>query len=197
MALIPNCAANRHMHFTLDGTGPARFDPPDLKDWPTNIAAAASGAMTKVNLDTLTRAEAAAWKPGQRLLLTGKLLTGRDAAHRRMAEMMKRGEPLPVSLDGRMIYYVGPVDPCAARPSARAGPTTANRMDRYSEVMLGQTGLIGMIGKAERGEETRRLIAKYGRRLPDRRWRRRLSDLEGHQGLARARLPRSGHGGDP
>lgn len=162
VALIPNCAANRHMHFTLDGTGPAHFDPPDLRDWPATIAASASGAMTKVNLDTLTRADVGRWKPGQRLLLTGKLLTGRDAAHRRMAEMMKRGEPLPVSLENRMIYYVGPVDPVRGEAVGPAGPTTANRMDRYTEVMLSQTGLIGMIGKAERGEDTRALIAKHG-----------------------------------
>jgi fumarate hydratase, class I len=162
VALIPNCAANRHMHFTLDGSGPARFEPPDLKDWPANIAAAASGAMTHVNLDTLNRADVARWKPGQRLLLTGKLLTGRDAAHRRMAEMMKRGEALPVSLENRMIYYVGPVDPVRGEAVGPAGPTTANRMDRYTEVMLRQTGLIGMIGKAERGEETRALIARFG-----------------------------------
>ena len=162
VALIPNCAANRHMHFTLDGMGPAHFDPPDLRDWPAAIAASASGAMTKVNLDTLTRADVALWKPGQRLLLTGKLLTGRDAAHRRMAEMMKRGEALPVSLENRMIYYVGPVDPVRGEAVGPAGPTTANRMDRYTDVMLSQTGLIGMIGKAERGEDTRALIAKYG-----------------------------------
>lgn len=162
VALIPNCAANRHMHFTLDGSGPARFDPPDLKDWPANIAAAASGAMTKIDLDTLTRADVATWKPGQRLLLTGKLLTGRDAAHRRMADMIKRGEALPVSLENRMIYYVGPVDPVRGEAVGPAGPTTANRMDRYTEVMLSQTGLIGMIGKAERGEDTRALIAKHG-----------------------------------
>ncbi len=162
VALIPNCAANRHMHFTLDGSGPARFDPPDMKDWPSQIAAAASGAMTKVNLDALTKADVAAWTPGQRMLLSGHLLTGRDAAHRRLAQMMARGEALPVSLANRMIYYVGPVDPVRGEAVGPAGPTTANRMDRYTDAMLDGTGLIGMIGKAERGEETRASIARHG-----------------------------------
>ena len=162
VALIPNCAANRHVHFTLDGAGPATFTPPDMADWPTPIAARASNAMTHANLDTLSRAEIAQWKPGQRLLLSGKLLTGRDAAHKRMSDMLARGEPLPVSLQDRMIYYVGPVDAVRDEAVGPAGPTTANRMDRYTETMLSQTGLIGMIGKAERGDETRTAIARHG-----------------------------------
>ncbi len=162
VALIPNCAANRHVHFTLDGHGPARFDPPDLQDWPAAISARAAGAMTHVDLDTLTKTEIATWRPGQRLLLSGRLLTGRDAAHKRMADMMARGEPLPVSLQNRMIYYVGPVDPVRDEAVGPAGPTTANRMDRYTDAMLTDTGLLGMIGKAERGDDTRAAIARHG-----------------------------------
>jgi fumarate hydratase class I len=162
VALIPNCAANRHIHLALDGSGPAKIEMPDLADWPADIAGAARGAMRQVSLDTLSKADVAHWRPGERLLLSGKLLTGRDAAHRRMAEMMSRGEPLPVSLENRMIYYVGPVDPVAGEAVGPAGPTTANRMDRYSEMMLGRTGLLGMVGKAERDEETRAAIARHG-----------------------------------
>jgi fumarate hydratase, class I len=161
VALIPNCAANRHVHFTLDGSGPATFDPPDLADWPADIAAKAGPHMTRVNLGTLTKAETSRWQPGQKLLLTGTLLTGRDAAHKRMVEMMARGEPLPVSLDGKLIYYVGPVDAVRDEAVGPAGPTTSNRMDRFTEAMLAKTGLIGMIGKAERGEEARQSIARH------------------------------------
>ena len=162
VALIPNCAANRHIHFRLDGSGPAVFEAPDLSDWPADIAARAGPHMTRVNLDGLTKADVAAWKPGQRLLLTGTLLTGRDAAHKRMVEIMARGEKLPVSLEGKMIYYVGPVDAVRGEAVGPAGPTTSNRMDRYTEAMLAGTGLIGMIGKAERGEEARQAIARHG-----------------------------------
>ncbi len=162
VALIPNCAANRHVHFTLDGSGPARFDAPDLADWPDDIVARAGAHMTRVDLDTLTRAETATWRPGQKLLLTGTLLTGRDAAHKRMAAMLARGEPLPVSLDGKLIYYVGPVDAVRDEAVGPAGPTTSERMDRYSDVLLSGTGLLGMVGKAERGDETRRTLARYG-----------------------------------
>lgn len=161
VALIPNCAANRHIHLSLDGSGPAKIEMPDLADWPADIAATARGAMRQVSLDTLTKADVTHWRPGERLLLSGKLLTGRDAAHRRMAEMMRRGEPLPVSLENRLIYYVGPVDPVRGEAVGPAGPTTANRMDRYSEMMLG-TGLLGMVGKAERDEDTRAAIARHG-----------------------------------
>jgi fumarate hydratase, class I len=162
VALIPNCAANRHVHFTLDGSGPASFDAPDLDDWPSNIAASAGAHMTRVNLDSLTKAETNTWKPGQKLLLTGTLLTGRDAAHKRMVEMIARGEPLPISLQNKLIYYVGPVDPVRGEAVGPAGPTTSNRMDRFTETMLSKTGLIGMIGKAERGEDTRDAIARHG-----------------------------------
>ena len=162
VALIPNCAANRHMHFALDGSGPARFEPPDLSDWPETIAQAAASAATRVDLDRLTRDDVAAWKPGQRLLLSGTLLTGRDAAHKRMVDMIARGEPLPVSLKDRIIYYVGPVDAVRDEAVGPAGPTTSNRMDRFTDTILRETGLIGMIGKAERGEEARAAIARHG-----------------------------------
>lgn len=162
VALIPNCAANRHIHFTLDGSGPAKFDPPDLKDWPQPVADAAASVATRVDLDRLTKTEIATWVPGQRLLLCGKLLTGRDAAHKRMAELIRRGEMLPVDLAGRVIYYVGPVDPVRDEVVGPAGPTTSNRMDRYTELMLAETGLIAMVGKAERGEEARAAISRHG-----------------------------------
>ncbi len=162
VALIPNCAANRHIHFTLDGSGPAVFEAPDLADWPVDIAAQAGTHMTRINLDKLSKVDVAAWRPGQKLLLTGTLLTGRDAAHKRMVEMMARGEPLPVSLAGKMIYYVGPVDPVRGEAVGPAGPTTSNRMDRFTETILASTGLIGMIGKAERGPEACAAIAKHG-----------------------------------
>jgi fumarate hydratase class I len=162
VALIPNCAANRHIHFTLDGSGPARFEAPDLADWPADIAAKAGPHMTRVNLNTLTKAAVATWQPGQKLLLTGTLLTGRDAAHKRMVEMIGRGEPLPISLSNKMIYYVGPVDAVRGEAVGPAGPTTSNRMDRFTETMLAHTGLIGMIGKAERGPETCAAIARHG-----------------------------------
>jgi fumarate hydratase, class I len=162
VALIPNCAANRHIHFVLDGSGPATFEAPDLRDWPADIAAKAGPHMTRVDLDRLTKADIAAWQPGQRLLLTGTLLTGRDAAHKRMVEMLGRGEHLPVSLENKMIYYVGPVDPVRGEAVGPAGPTTSNRMDRFTETMLAKTGLIGMVGKAERGPEARDAIARHG-----------------------------------
>ena len=162
VALIPNCAANRHVHFVLDGTAPAQFDPPDLAAWPAAIAERAAAHATHVDLDTLTKADIARWQPGQRLLLSGHLLTGRDAAHKRMVDLIGRGEPLPVSLRGRVIYYVGPVDAVRDEVVGPAGPTTANRMDRFTDVLLRETGLIGMIGKAERGEEARAAIARHG-----------------------------------
>lgn len=162
VALIPNCAATRHVHFSLDGTGPARFDAPDPGDWPDDIRQSASAGVRKVDLDRLSRQEVATWQPGERLLLTGKLLTGRDAAHRRLVEMIGRGELLPVSLRGRVIYYVGPVDAVAGEAVGPAGPTTSNRMDRFTETILAHTGLVAMIGKAERGEEARQAIARHG-----------------------------------
>ncbi len=151
VAMIPNCAATRHAHFVLDGSGPAALEPPSLELWP-KLTYDVSKAR-RVNLDTVTRAEVAAWKPGEVLLLNGKLLTGRDAAHKRMTDMLHRGEKLPVDFTNRFIYYVGPVDPVGEEVVGPAGPTTATRMDRFTRHMLEQTGLLGMVGKAERGPE--------------------------------------------
>jgi fumarate hydratase class I len=150
VAIIPNCAATRHTHFTLDGSGPARIEPPSLADWP-QVAREAGGNVRQVNLDTVTREEIQHWKPGDTLLLNGKMLTGRDAAHKKMVDMLAAGEELPVDLTGRFIYYVGPVDPVRDEVVGPAGPTTATRMDKFTRTMLEQTGLMGMIGKAERG----------------------------------------------
>ena len=149
VAMIPNCAATRHAHFVLDGSGAVALDPPSLEDWPklTYDVSTARGA----NLATVTRQEVAAWKPGEVLLLNGKLLTGRDAAHKRMTDMLNRGEKLPVDFTNRFIYYVGPVDPVGNEVVGPAGPTTATRMDKFTRQMLEQTGLLGMVGKAERG----------------------------------------------
>ncbi|PLX54891.1 MAG: fumarate hydratase, partial [Chromatiales bacterium] len=150
--MIPNCAATRHAHFTLDGSGPATLEPPRIEDWPEITWSAAEGAR-RVNLDDLSRDEIATWKAGERLLLSGKLLTGRDAAHKRIADLLGRGEALPDGVDftNRVIYYVGPVDPVRDEVVGPAGPTTATRMDKFTRMMLEQTGLIGMVGKAERG----------------------------------------------
>ncbi len=150
VAMIPNCAATRHAHFTLDGSGAAKLDPPDLASWP-DVRWTPSPESRRVDVDTLTPAEVASWKPGERLLLSGKILTGRDAAHKRITEMLARGEPLPVDFTNRIIYYVGPVDPVRDEVVGPAGPTTATRMDKFTETMLSKTGLIAMIGKAERG----------------------------------------------
>ena len=152
VGMIPNCAATRHIHFTLDGNGPAVLTPPSLDEWPKVEWQPAADAR-RVNLDTVTREEIASWKPGETLLLSGKLLTGRDAAHKRIAEMLARGETLPVDFAGRFIYYVGPVDPVRDEVVGPAGPTTATRMDKFTDLMLEKTGLIGMVGKAERGAE--------------------------------------------
>jgi fumarate hydratase class I len=160
VAIIPNCAATRHVHFVLDGSGPAQLPVPRLQDWP-QIALDADETLRRVNLDTVTRAEMAQWKPGEKLLLSGKLLTGRDAAHKRLTEMASRGEPLPVDFSNRFIYYVGPVDPVRGEAVGPAGPTTATRMDRFTDFMLDNTGLLGMIGKAERGEETIQAIKRH------------------------------------
>jgi len=150
VAVIPNCAATRHTHFILDGSGPARLEAPGLEDWP-EIARETGGNVRQVNLDTVTREEIKEWKPGDTLLLNGKMLTGRDAAHKKMIDMMAAGEELPVDLKGRFIYYVGPVDPVADEVVGPAGPTTSTRMDKFTRTMLEKTGLMGMIGKAERG----------------------------------------------
>jgi len=150
VAIIPNCAATRHVHFTLDGSGTASLPVPRLEDWP-QITREAGDNVKRVNLDTVTAEEAASWQPGDTLLLNGKLLTGRDAAHKRMVDMLAKGESLPVDLRGRFIYYVGPVDPVGDEVVGPAGPTTATRMDKFTRTMLEQTGLQGMVGKAERG----------------------------------------------
>ncbi len=151
VAIIPNCAATRHAHFVLDGSGPAQLDPPNLEDWP-EITWEADETVRRVNLDTVTEKDIAQWKPGDTLLLSGKMLTGRDAAHKKMTDILARGEQLPVDLTGRFIYYVGPVDPIGDEAVGPAGPTTATRMDKFTRTMLEQTGLMGMIGKAERGQ---------------------------------------------
>ena len=152
VAMIPNCAATRHVHFTLDGSGPAELEIPDIDEWPDITWEAAEGAK-RVDLDTVTRDEVATWQPGETLLLSGKLFTGRDAAHKRILDLFDKGEGLPegVDLEGKFIYYVGPVDPVGNEVVGPAGPTTANRMDKFTDAMLEKTGLLGMIGKAERG----------------------------------------------
>ena len=151
VALIPNCAATRHCHFHLDGSGPAKLQPPRLEDWPAVTWTPDLKSATRVDLDSLTRQQVAAWTPGQKLLLNGKMLTGRDAAHKRIADMLAKGEKLPVDFTNRIIYYVGPVDPVGSEVVGPAGPTTATRMDKFTRMMLEQTGLISMVGKAERG----------------------------------------------
>jgi len=162
VAMIPNCAATRHAHITLDGSGPVALDPPKIEDWP-DVTWEASAEARRVNLDTLTRDEVQTWKAGDRLLLNGKLLTGRDAAHRRIQQLTEAGEPLPegVDLTNRVIYYVGPVDPVRDEVVGPAGPTTATRMDKFTDLMLGECGLIGMVGKAERGPEAIESIRRH------------------------------------
>ncbi len=150
IAMIPNCAATRHTHFILDGKGAARLEPPSLEDWP-EVTREAGADVRQVNLDTVTREEIQYWKPGDTLLLNGRMLTGRDAAHKKMVDMIAAGEQLPVDLAGRFIYYVGPVDPVRDEVVGPAGPTTATRMDKFTRIMLEETGLMGMVGKAERG----------------------------------------------
>lgn len=150
IALIPNCAATRHIHFSLDGSGPAVLTPPKLSDYP---AIALGGVNSRrVNINNITKAELASWETGETLLLSGKILTGRDAAHKKITEMLNNGESLPVDFNGRFIYYVGPVDPVGDEAVGPAGPTTSTRMDKFTRQMLEQTGLIGMIGKSERGQ---------------------------------------------
>ncbi|MEE9326077.1 MAG: fumarate hydratase [Cocleimonas sp.] len=160
VCMIPNCAATRHTHFTLDGSGAAILTPPDLNIWP-DISYQAGKQARRVNLDTVTADNVQDWKPGEVLLLSGKMLTGRDAAHKRITSMLDAGEELPVNLKGRFIYYVGPVDPVAGEVVGPAGPTTATRMDKFTEQMLSQTGLLGMIGKAERGPVAIESIKKH------------------------------------
>ncbi len=162
VALIPNCAATRHVHFVLDGSGPAVLEPPQLSDWPDIVRDTSGGR--RVDLDTLTREETRTFRTGETLLLSGRLLTGRDAAHKRMAEMFARGESLPEGVDftNRFIYYVGPVDPVGGEAVGPAGPTTATRMDKFTDTMLSNTGLLGMIGKAERGDAAIEDIRRHG-----------------------------------
>ncbi len=162
VAMIPNCAATRHAHFVLDGSGVAELPPPQLADWPQITWEAAAGAR-RVNLDSVTRADIATWKPGERLLLTGKLLTGRDAAHKRIADLFAQGQSLPAGVDftNRFIYYVGPVKAVRDEVVGPAGPTTATRMDQFTAMMLERTGLIGMVGKAERGPVAIEAISKH------------------------------------
>jgi fumarate hydratase, class I len=162
VAMIPNCAATRHAHVVLDGSGPAFMDPPSLDLWPDVHWAPDYQKSRRVDLNTLTRAEVASWKPGDTLLLSGKMLTGRDAAHKRIQDMLAKGEPLPVDFAGRVIYYVGPVDPVRDEVVGPAGPTTATRMDKFTEMMLSATGLIAMVGKAERGPVAIEAIRKHG-----------------------------------
>jgi fumarate hydratase class I len=161
VAMIPNCAATRHAHFVLDGSGPTYLEVPSLGLWPNVDWTADTEKSQRVDLNTLTPEQVAAWKPGQTLLLNGKMLTGRDAAHKRIQDMLAKGEKLPVNFKNRVIYYVGPVDPVGDEAVGPAGPTTSTRMDGFTEMMLGQTGLIAMIGKAERGPVAIEAIKKH------------------------------------
>lgn len=163
VAMIPNCAATRHIHFTLDGNGPAQFTPPRMEDWP-EIDWEVGDSVKRVQLDGIGQEEIASWQPGETLLLNGTILTGRDAAHRRIQSLLKEGKPFPDGVDfkGKFIYYVGPVDPVGDEAVGPAGPTTSTRMDKYTEMMLGETGLIGMIGKSERGNATIDSIREHG-----------------------------------
>ena len=161
VAMIPNCAATRHAHFELDGSGPAHLHRPSLSDWPEVHWAPDYKSSKQVDLNNLTKEEVESWKPGQTLLLNGKMLTGRDAAHKRIQDMLAKGEPLPVEFKGRTIYYVGPVDPVGDEVVGPAGPTTSTRMDKFTDMMLEKTGLFAMIGKAERGPATIESIRKH------------------------------------
>jgi fumarate hydratase class I len=161
IAMIPNCAATRHAHFVMDGSGPVYLDPPSLDLWPNVHWAPDYNKSKRVDLNTLTPTEVASWKPGDTLLLNGKMLTGRDAAHKRIQDMLARGEPLPVDFTNRVIYYVGPVDPVRDEVVGPAGPTTATRMDKFTDMMLEKTGLIAMVGKAERGPIAIKSIKKH------------------------------------
>jgi fumarate hydratase, class I len=162
VGLIPNCAATRHVSVTLDGTGPAGPEPPDLADWPEVALQGAAHLARRVDLDTLSREEVASWRAGETLLLNGRLLTGRDAAHHRLAGLLAKGEPSPVNFAGRALYYVGPVEAVGQEVIGPAGPTTATRLDGFTDMMLGQLGLLVMIGKAERGPETVASIKHHG-----------------------------------
>ncbi|MGL5391162.1 MAG: FumA C-terminus/TtdB family hydratase beta subunit, partial [Shewanella sp.] len=162
VVMIPNCAATRHVHFHLDGSGPAKLTPPSLADWP-EITREVGSDVRRVNLDTVTQADIETWQSGDTLLLSGKMLTGRDAAHKRIQSLIESGAGLPEGVDftGKFIYYVGPVDPVRDEVVGPAGPTTATRMDKFTDLMLDKTGLMGMIGKAERGPATVESIKKH------------------------------------
>src|SRR4026208_801593 len=160
VGMIPNCAATRHAHFVLDGSGPAEFEEPKLSDWPA-VSWTPDAKSKKRDLNTLTKEQVAAWKPGDRLLLSGKLLTGRDAAHKRIQDLLEQKKPLPVDFRNRVIYYVGPVDPVRDEVVGPAGPTTSTRMDKFTDTMLGQTGLIAMIGTAEGGPAAARALRTH------------------------------------
>ena len=159
VAMIPNCAATRHAHFTLDGSGPSYLEKPDLDQWP-KVNWQPDAAAKRVDLDKLTKEEVESWEHGDRLLLSGKMLTGRDAAHKRIRDMVEKGEELPVEFAGRAIYYVGPVDPVMGEVVGPAGPTTATRMDTFTKTML-DLGLLAMIGKAERGADAVEVISRF------------------------------------
>ena len=161
IAMIPNCAATRHAHFVMDGSGPVFLEAPSLDLWPNVDWTPNTQQSKRVDLNTLTKEEVASWKPGQTILLNGKMLTGRDAAHKRIQDMLAKGEKLPVDFTNRVIYYVGPVDPVRDEVVGPAGPTTATRMDKFTEMMLSQTGLISMVGKAERGPTAIEAIKKH------------------------------------
>ncbi|MCC6296174.1 MAG: fumarate hydratase [Pseudomonadales bacterium] len=161
VAVIPNCAATRHAHFVLDGSGPARLEPPRLEDWP-EVSWEVGANVRRVDLDRVTPEEVRAWLPGDTVLLSGKLLTGRDAAHKKIVDLLAAGDPLPVDFRGRFIYYVGPVDPVDDEVVGPAGPTTATRMDKFTRTMLERTGLLGMVGKAERGPAAIEAIRDHG-----------------------------------
>lgn len=161
VCMIPNCAATRHTHFVLDGSGASLQTPPDLSNWP-QISLEGGASATRVNLDTITPEQVRNLKPGETVLLSGKMLTGRDAAHKRMIDMLNKGETLPVDLKGRFIYYVGPVDPVRDEVVGPAGPTTSTRMDKFTRQILQQTGLLGMIGKSERGPIAIEAIKEFG-----------------------------------
>ena len=195
VAVIPNCAATRHIHFTLDGSGPAVLEPPNLDLWP-KVRWSADANAKRVALQGLTRAEIASWKPGERLLLSGKMLTGRDAAHKRICALLDAGEPLPEGLDfaGRVIYYVGPVDPVGTEVVGPAGPTTANRMDRFTDTMLGKAGLLAMVGKAERGPETIAVHRQASFGLLDRGRRSGVPGVECHSLQPHRRFSGARHG---
>jgi fumarate hydratase class I len=161
VAVIPNCVATRHLEFHLDGSGPAHFEPPSLDHWPKLAVDLASGAK-RVDLETLNKSRAAEWRAGDRLLLTGRILTGRDAAHKRLSDLIARGEKLPVDFANRLVYYVGPVDAVRDEVVGPAGPTTSRRMDKFMDAMLGKTGLLGSIGKSERGAQAVEALKRHG-----------------------------------